>query len=130
MSTAQPKSKVSPVPVRDKVAAVVRRLHDKKGVDIVALDLSRENALYDAVVIAGARSVRHGQGMADYLLETAREDNLEYLRIEGRTLGSWILLDFNDVLVHIFQTESRALYRLEEMWPAAPVLVETGKEEQ
>ncbi|MDR2668526.1 MAG: ribosome silencing factor, partial [Desulfovibrio sp.] len=120
-----------PLPhVRDKVAAVVRRLHDKKGVDIVALDLSRENTLYDAVVISGARSVRHGQGMADSLLEAAREDNLEYLRVEGRALGSWILLDFNDVVVHIFQAESRELYRLEEMWPTAPVLVDTGREEQ
>ncbi|MDR2124133.1 MAG: ribosome silencing factor [Desulfovibrio sp.] len=130
MSTAQLKlkSKFFPVSVRDKVAAVVRRLHDKKGVDIVALDLVRENTLYDAVVICGARSVRHGQGMADYLLNSAPEDGLEYLRMEGHALGSWILLDFNEVVVHIFQAESRGAIRLEDMWPKAPVSADTGKE--
>ncbi|MDR1685313.1 MAG: ribosome silencing factor [Desulfovibrio sp.] len=129
MSTAQPK-KFSPPPVRDKVAAVVRRLLDKKGVDIVALDLAGENTLYDAVVICGARSVRHGQGLADYLLESAPEDCLEYLRMEGHAVGSWILLDFNEVVVHIFQTESREMFRLEDMWPWAPTLVDTGREKR
>jgi ribosome-associated protein len=128
MSTAQPK--FPPLPVRDKVAAVVRRLLDKKGVDVVALDLTGENTLYDAVVICGARSVRHGQGMADYLLDSAPEDNLEYLRMEGRAIGSWILLDFNDVIVHIFQAESRELYRLEDMWPAALTPADTGREKR
>jgi ribosome-associated protein len=129
MSTAQ--AKFSPVPVHDKVAAIVRRLLDKKGVDIVTLDLAGENALFDAVVISGARSVRHGQGMAEYLLAAAQEDGLDYLRMEGHALGSWILLDFNDVVVHIFQEDSRELFRLEEMWPhRVPVPAHTGKEER
>lgn len=128
MLTAQPK--FSPAPVRDKVAAVVRRLREKKGADIVALDLAGENTLYDAVVICTARSVRHGQGLADYLLDSAPEDIPEYLRMEGHALGSWILLDFNEVVVHIFQTESREMFRLEDLWPWSPVLVDTRKEKQ
>ncbi|MDR1946758.1 MAG: ribosome silencing factor [Desulfovibrio sp.] len=118
------------VPVREKAAAVVLRLLDKKAVDIVALDLSGENSLYDAVVISGARSVRHGQGLAEHLLASARDDNIEYLHMEGYTLGSWILLDFNDLVVHIFQAESRDLFRLEEMWPKAPILADTRRMEQ
>jgi ribosome-associated protein len=74
--------------------------------------------------------VRHGQGLADYLLDSAPEDNLEYLRMEGHALGSWILLDFNEVVVHIFQTESREMFRLEDLWPRAPILTDTRKEKR
>jgi ribosome-associated protein len=112
---------------REKAAAMVDLLAEKKALDIVALDLAGENLLCEAVIIAGSTSARHGQGLAEILLLAARERNFEYLHMEGHALARWILLDFNDVVVHILQSESRELFRLEEMWPKAGVLADTRK---
>lgn len=118
----------SGVPYTEKVSSIVGWLTDKKGKDILALDISGENALSDAVIIATASSARHGQGLAEHVLQSSREHNYEYLRMEGNTLGQWILLDLNDVIVHIFQQDSRTLFRLDDLWPSAPVLADTREE--
>lgn len=123
MLTKQKKYSTASTP--EKVAALVARLADKKAKDILALDLGAESSLSEAVIIASATSVRHGQGLAEHLLAAARDENFEYLRMEGHAVGKWILLDFNDVVVHIFQPDSRELYRLDDLWPAAPVLADT-----
>ena len=120
----------SAVPYAAKVDSIVNWLEDKKAKDIIALDISKENNLSDAVVIATATSVRHGQGLAEHVLKSAREQNYEYLRMEGNTVGQWILLDLNDVIVHIFQPDARSLFRLDDLWPSAPVLADTRKEER
>lgn len=115
----------STVDTTAKVAALVERLSERKARDILALDLSRENSLSEAVIIASATSVRHGQGLAEFLLQAAKNDNFEFLRMEGHGVGQWILLDFNDVVIHIFQPDSRELYRLDDLWSGAPVLADT-----
>jgi ribosome-associated protein len=123
------KTSHSTVPYTEKVTAIVDWLDDKKAKDILGLDMSKENNnLSDAVVIATATSTRHAQGLAEHVLKSAREHNYEYLRMEGNVVGQWILLDLNDVIVHIFQPDSRALFRLDDLWPAAPVLADTRKE--
>ena len=122
------KTRYSTVPYTEKVAAIVDWLEDKKATDILGLDVSKENNLSDAIVIATASSARHVQGLAEHLLRSAREHNYEYLRMEGNVVGQWILLDFNDVIIHIFQQDTRALFRLDDLWPAAAVLADTRKE--
>jgi ribosome-associated protein len=122
------KTSHSAVPYTEKVTAIVDWLDGKKAKDILGLDMSKENNLSDAVVIATATSARHAQGLAEHVLKSAREHNYEYLRMEGNVVGQWILLDLNDVIVHIFQPDSRALFRLDDLWPAAPVLADTRKE--
>ena len=123
-----PEARYSPLPFTAKVAAIVGWLADKKARDILALDLSKENSLSESVVIATALSVRHGQGLAEHILRSAREENFEYLHMEGHTVGHWILLDLNDVLVHILQPDMRGLFRLDDLWPSAPVLADTREE--
>lgn len=118
-----------PAPTLEKVNFIVDRLAEKKARHILALDLSGENGLAEAVLIVTATSVRHGQGLARHLLESARRENQEYLRTEGFATGQWILLDFNDVIVHIFQAEQRELFRLEDLWPNAPILADLPGEE-
>ena len=77
----------SSAPTKEKVLTMVDWLSDKKARDILALDLSRENSLSEAIIIATATSVRHGQGLADFVLQQAREQNYEFLRMEGHTGG-------------------------------------------
>lgn len=99
-----------------------RWLTEKKAKDIVMLDLEGQNALAEGIIIAGAASLRHAQGLADFLLEMAKAENYEFLHLEGYKNGLWILLDFNDILINIFQPEQRDLYRLEDLFPGSAVL--------
>jgi len=123
------KTRYSAAPYTEKVAAIVAWLEDKKAKNILGLDMSKENSLSDAIIIATATSVRHAQGLAEHVLRSAREHNYEYLRMEGNVVGQWVLLDLNDVIVHIFQQDARALFRLDDLWPTAPVLADTHKED-
>lgn len=107
----------STVDTKTKLQEISRWLGEKKARDLVVLDLEGQNALAEGIVIAGASSLRHAQGLADFVLEMGREKNYEFLHLEGYKNGLWILLDFNDVLVNIFQPEQRELYRLEDLFP-------------
>ena len=109
----------STVDTKTKLQEICGWLGEKKAREIVALDLNGQNALAEGIVIAGATSLRHAQGLADFVLEMAKERNYEFLHMEGYKNGLWILLDFNDVLVSIFQPEQRDLYRLEDLYPDA-----------
>ena len=123
------KPALSKAPTKEKVASIVEWLSDKKARDTVAFDLSGENSLSEATVIATATSVRHGQGLAEHVLQSAREAGYEFLRMEGNVVGQWILLDLNDVIVHIFQTDARDLFRLEDLFAGNPLLTDTRREE-
>ena len=118
----------STLPTLQKAKSIVGWLLDKKAVDMLALDLSKETGPAEAVVIVTATSARHGQGLADHVLQSARDENFEYLNMEGYIVGQWILVDLNDVIVHIFQPESRSFFRLDDLWPSAGVLADTRKE--
>lgn len=122
------KQTYSTLPTLQKVKNIVDWLLEKKAVDMLALDLSKETGPSEAVVIVTASSARHGQGLADHVLRSARDENFEYLSMEGYIVGQWILVDLNDVIVHIFQPDSRAFFRLDDLWPSAAVLADTRKE--
>jgi ribosome-associated protein len=120
----------SPLSAADKVAALAGRLREKKASDLLALDLSGEQYLCEAAVLVTASSPRHAQGLADFLLEECRRENFEFLRMEGYAAAQWILLDLNDVVVHIFQAPARDLYRLDDLWPAVPVLADDREDQE
>ena len=106
----------SRLPAAEKAAAIVAWLEEHKARDPVVLDLAGKSPLADVLVIAGAASVRQGQSLADGILELCRRENFEFLHLEGQVSGQWILVDLNDVIVHIFQDQARELYNLESLW--------------
>lgn len=112
----------STVDTKTKLENMCAWLSEKKARDIVALDLSGKSNVAEGIIVAGATSLRHGQGLADFVLELGKENNYEFLHMEGYKNGLWILMDFNDVLVNIFQPDQRELYRLEDLFPGAGVL--------
>lgn len=114
--------KKSTVDTKTKLQAVSNWLNEKKAKEITAIDLDGQNVLAEGIIIAGATSLRHAQGLADFVLEMGKEQNYEFLHMEGYSSGLWILLDFNDVLVNIFQPEQRVLYRLEDLFPGGKIL--------
>ena len=107
---------------RDKTSRIVSWLNNKQARDILALDVKASNSITDSVVIASATSIRHAQALADMLMEMFSEQALEVLGLEGYRPGTWILIDCNDVVVHIFQEGERGFYNLEGLWSKAPRL--------
>ncbi|UZP68235.1 ribosome silencing factor [Desulfovibrio mangrovi] len=114
--------KFAVVPVAEKVENIVKWLEEKHAADVLALSLERVNSFTDAVVIASAKSVRQAQAIAEHVYAMAKQSNYEYLRIEGKDSGQWILVDLNDVVVNVFQDDVRKLFNLESLWADATVL--------
>ncbi len=112
----------------EKTLDIAERLLEKKGTRLVAFDLEGLGAPVEAAVVVTAGSVRHAQGLADHVLDHCRRMRWEFLHLEGYNVGQWILLDLNDITVHIFLPESRDLYRLDDLWPTAPILLDKREE--
>ena len=93
---------------------------DKKGEDIVILDLSDLLVVTDIFVIASGTSTRHVKSLVDDAEAALKEDGRRPIRREGADYGEWVLLDYGDVVFHIFDRETRAYYELERLWADAP----------
>ncbi|NLC78887.1 MAG: ribosome silencing factor [Ruminococcaceae bacterium] len=110
---------------------VAKALDDKKGLDIKILKIEDLTVIADYFVIATGTSNTHVRalaGEAEYLLE--KEAGIKPLREEGYDSGSWILIDFNSVIVHVFQPSAREFYSLERLWAdATPIDTEFLTEE-
>lgn len=109
-------SPASPEAAAQKSAVLLRWLEEHKGGRPVVIEMAGQGAFTECLVVASAASVRHAQSLADGLAHLCKENGYEFLGMEGRQTGQWILLDLNDVIVNIFQEPARELYRLESLW--------------
>ncbi|MDE5637024.1 MAG: ribosome silencing factor [Alistipes sp.] len=104
------------------IETIVSAIEDKKGKNIVSLDLSGfDGAICSAFVVCNADSTTQvaaiAAGIEDKVLETLGQ---KVWRMDGQQNALWIAMDYTDVIVHIFQTEMRDFYKLEELWADAP----------
>jgi len=90
--------------------------HDAKAEDIVVLDVAKISGFADYFIIMSGRSTRHVQGLASSLDKQLGGKRLKVETTEGLADGQWVLLDFGDVIVHIFYKETRDFYDLEGLW--------------
>lgn len=102
------------------VDGVVGILDEKLGDDLVVVDLSGQTALADYFVIATAGSSVHARSLAEAVLAGMKAGGERVNHIEGLDNGLWVLLDYVDVVVHIFSGESRQFYGLERLWGDLP----------
>ena len=93
---------------------------DGKAEDIVVLDVRKMSSFTDFFVILSGRSTRHVQALAESIEHELRSKRISTSRAEGLSEGSWVLLDFDDVVVHIFYHDQRDFYDLEGLWDDAP----------
>jgi ribosome-associated protein len=108
----------------DLAHTVVDTLDEKKGEDIVLLDLVGVCSFADYFVLATGSSERMLKGLADEVVERLKKVHKVYAgQPEGGAPHGWILLDYGTVIVHIFSAENRRFYRLEELWRAGRTLV-------
>jgi ribosome-associated protein len=127
-----PKQKIAKkVPVagvgyREKTERIVSWLEEKQGRDIAAIDVAGICTVADAMIVVTAQNKRHAKNLADFILAKAGEEGFDYLSMEGYANAVWVLLDLNDVLVHVFQKEERALYDIEGLWSEGSVISVPG----
>ena len=99
---------------------VVNALEDVKGVDVATLDVRGKTAITDFMVIATGTSDRHVKALSTNVLNEARDAGIKPLGVEGERSGDWILLDLNDVVVHVMLRDVREFYNLEKLWSVEP----------
>jgi ribosome-associated protein len=102
--------------VREAVAAA----EDRKAVELRVLHLEKVSDFTDYFLICSGTSERQVQAIADAVQEKMREERVRPLHVEGYNRGQWVLLDYGDFVVHIFQEEPRRFYSLERLWGDAP----------
>ena len=106
----------------EKARLVVRTALDKKAEDVVALDVRNLVSFADTFVFATGTSDRHVRSVVDGIEEALRASDEAALGFEGYEEGRWVLMDLNDVIVHVFLRAVRQVYDLERLWSDAPLL--------
>jgi ribosome-associated protein len=98
------------------LSAILASLEDDKAEDIVSIPLAGKSEMADHMVVATGRSSRQVGAIAEKLAERLKHDHALVVRMEGKDLGDWVLIDAGDVIVHVFRPEVRDFYQLEKMW--------------
>ena len=101
----------------DEVKLAIACASEKKGFDIVAIDLREIASFTEFFVIASGANQRQVQAISDEINEQLKKQlNSRVIRIEGYNSGEWVLLDYGDFIVHIFEKEARNFYDLQRLW--------------
>ena len=119
---SQPQSSPEAKPRSLQLAELAARIaDDNRAKDVKILDLRGLTSVFDFFVIATGGSVRQLHAISDEIETAARETlNDRKLGSEGYTQGGWVLIDFGDVVVHLFDADAREYYALEDLWGQAP----------
>lgn len=100
----------------DMLKIIYNALDDKKGIDIKILDISKVSTIADYFVIASGSNSSQVQALSDNVTEEMSKAGYDYKQIEGYNSSNWILIDYSDVIVHVFDADSRMFYDLERIW--------------
>jgi ribosome-associated protein len=118
----KPSAPAASRPIVDNPAAqaqarkIAHLLSDKKAVDVVILDVRGLVSYADYIVVASGESDRQVSSMAEHVLTQLKAEGVRPISHEGMETGQWVLLDFGEVLVHLFFSEMRAYYDVEGLW--------------
>ncbi|MCD6353116.1 MAG: ribosome silencing factor [Proteobacteria bacterium] len=105
---------------KKKLCCCVQAASDQKGEDLVALDVTKISSFADYFIICHGQSGRQVRGIARHIKEKLGKAGFEPVGIEGSAEGEWILMDYNDVIIHVFHKSIREFYDLERLWNEAP----------
>ena len=103
-----------------KALAIAKAASDKKALDIVTIDMRKIPTISDYFVIASGTSTTHANAIADNIVNELKLGGERLRHSEGEREALWILLDYGDVVAHVFYDETRRFYNLERLWRQAP----------
>ncbi len=112
----------------EQVEALCAALYDKKALDILAIHVGDRTVIADWFIICSGRAAPQIKALSDDLEEKAEQIGLDLRRKEGYDAGRWIVLDYADVLVHIFHPEERQYYNMERLWDTDETAVAYSRE--
>ncbi len=95
---------------------IVTLIDDRKAKDIEIIQNPKLEAITDYFIVCTGTSSTHLRGIADYVIEKLKEKGLNCVHLEGYDTANWILLDYIDVVVHIFRESEREFYNIERLW--------------
>jgi ribosome-associated protein len=95
---------------------------DRKGVDMMLLDLRGLSNSTDYFLLINGTSDTHVRAIADHIIDELRKENMKADHIEGLRTGRWVLIDFIDFVIHVFHPTAREFYQLERLWGDAPTI--------
>jgi len=104
------------------IIQIVQTIYDKKGTNIVALDVRGISSITDFVIIADGNVDRHVIALANELQDLMKKEGERPVHAEGKQSGDWIVLDYFQVVIHLLLPEMRQKYQLERLWPEAKVV--------
>ena len=111
-----PAAPTQPVDVEALHSLVMQSLDDDQAVEMISIPLAGKSSIADHMVIASGRSSRQVASMANKLADKIKQQFGKVVRIEGLPVADWVLIDADDVIVHLFRPEVRSFYNLERMW--------------
>jgi ribosome-associated protein len=120
-------SKREPISVEDLHSLVLKSLDDDQAVEVVSIPLAGKSSIADHMVIASGRSTRQVASMANKLAQRVKDETGRSPRMEGLPAADWVLIDAEDVIVHLFRPEVRTFYNLERMWAFGDESKPTGE---
>ena len=91
-----------------------------KALDIVVINVTSTNSLFDQIIVASVDSTRQARAFVNNLKECLKETKYSILSVEGEASGEWVLIDLGDIIVHVMKPEIRAYYNLEDLWQEIP----------
>lgn len=100
----------------ERICAALRAASDKKAVEMVVLDLREIASFTDYFLITSGTNVRQVQAIADEVVEQLKKQGTRAARVEGYKTGEWVLVDYGDFIVHVFEDKARRFYDLERLW--------------
>ncbi len=112
-------SSIPEMPILNRIAQVI---YDKKGMNILGLDVRGVSSMTDYVIIAEGNVDRHVIAIADAIIGVLKEEGTRAIHTEGLQSGDWVVIDFLDIMVHLFMPGLREKYRLEELWKESRIL--------
>lgn len=107
---------------REVAIKAVKLAVDKKVLDPVLLNVGKVTYIADYFLICTGNSVQHVQALADNIRDGLKKDGYSLLRLEGYREGNWVLMDYGDLVIHIFKSGEREFYNLERLWGEAEKL--------
>lgn len=110
------------VSAEQKAREAARAAREKKALDVVVLDVQGLSTVADYFLVCSGRSITHVETISDAILDALRASGVRPLHAEGVAESGWVLLDYGDVLIHVFLEETRLYYALERLWGDAPTL--------